>query len=195
MRRIIVGNLLVLAFAIIATAEPKLDETSRANKTLQTGDPVGAFYVTKIAGAEEDGVENGQELCYRCRYGSRPMVMIFTRETGGHVPQLVQEIDEAVDSNQEAQLRGLVTLMGDDVAKVKEKASQIAKKFGVKNVPVVIAKETETGPPNYKINGSEVTVIVASESQVVSTHTFDADKIDIAAGHERSQADAALVAV
>lgn len=32
---------------------------------LQEGDFVGAFDVVKCAGAEEDGVKLGQQLCYR----------------------------------------------------------------------------------------------------------------------------------
>lgn len=32
---------------------------------LQEGDSVGAFDVVKCAGAEGDGVKEGQELCYR----------------------------------------------------------------------------------------------------------------------------------
>ncbi len=152
-----------------------------SKKPLHKGDLVGSFRVTKVAGAVEDGVEPGTELCYRCRYGSRPMVMVFARQTGGELPKLVEELDKAVDTNKEAQLRGLITLIGEDVAKVKEDANRVAEKSGAKSVAVVVAKENETGPTNYKLNQkAEVTVVVASDSLVVATHTFDVAKIDIA---------------
>lgn len=32
---------------------------------LQAGDPVDAFDVTKLGGAVDDGVKDGQTLCYR----------------------------------------------------------------------------------------------------------------------------------
>lgn len=32
---------------------------------LQVGDSVGAFDVVKCAGAEDDGVKEGRQLCYR----------------------------------------------------------------------------------------------------------------------------------
>ena len=39
-------------------------------------------------------------------------------------------------------------------------------------VPVVVAKETETGPPNYKLpQDAPVTIVVAKDSQVVRVYT------------------------
>ena len=147
---------------------------------LKQGDPVGAFYVTKVAGAD-DGVQEGQELCYRCRYGSRPMVIVFARQSGGNLPRLVEELDKAVETNKDDQLRGLVAMMGKDKTEVTKDANRVVERSGVKHLPVVIAKETETGPANYKLDkNAEVTIVCASDSQVVTTHIFSADKIDIA---------------
>lgn len=177
MLRTIFGTALALALVVnVATAE------EGSSECLKQGDAIGAFYVTKVAGAEEDGVEEGQELCYRCRYGSRPMVMVFARDTGGQVPQLIKELDSAVAANEESQLRSFVTLLGDDPSKLVEEGKKIAKKTGAKNVPVVVAKDNKTGPENYRIPAdSPVTVVVASDSQVIGTHTFPANQIDISA--------------
>ncbi len=73
MSRLFLGSVLSAAlFCGLASAADKAEEC------LKQGDPIGAFYVTKVAGADEDGVPVGEELCYRCKYGSRPMVMVFT---------------------------------------------------------------------------------------------------------------------
>ena len=147
---------------------------------LKQGDPIGPFYVTKAAGAADDGVEEGEELCYRCRYGSRPMVMVFARRTGGKVAELVEQIDIAVADNEEAHFKGLLTLLGDDAGALKAAATKFVESASVKRVPVVIAKETKTGPSNYKLSPeADVTVVLASDSQVIETHTFEADSIDI----------------
>jgi len=150
---------------------------------LEQGDPIGAFYVTKVAGADNDGVEKGEQLCYRCRYGSRPMVMVFARDTDGKVRQLVKKLDAAVAANEDAQFRGLLTLLGDDAAALKDTAAKVAKKTGVKNVPVVVAKDNVGGPSSYKIDKSAaVTVIVASEGKVIASHSFGkTDEVDVAA--------------
>lgn len=110
------------------------------------------------------------------------MVIVFARDTGGKVTDLVKQLDAAVAKNEDASLKGLLTLIGEDAASLKEDASKIAEKAGVKNVPVVVAKETKTGPLNYKLAGdAAVTIVVAKDSQVVNTHVYSADKIDIAA--------------
>ncbi len=110
------------------------------------------------------------------------MVMVFTRDTGGRVADLTKQLDSAVANNEDASLRGLVTLLGEDAASLKQDANKIAQRAEVKHVPVVVAKETKTGPLNYKLPGDvAVTVVVAKDSQVVNTHVFAADKIDIAA--------------
>lgn len=152
-----------------------------AGQCLKRGDSLGVFYVTKVAGAEDDGVMVGQDLCYRCRYGSSPMVIVFARETGGNVTELVRQLDQAVLEYQELKFKGLVTLIGEDVAEVKKAACAVATQAQVKRLPVVVAKETQSGPPNYKLTDeSAVTIIVARDSQVFSTHVFTADSIDVA---------------
>lgn len=180
MLRIILGS--ALTFALVCSSAGTACADTSTEDSLKQGDSIGVFYVTKVAGAEDDGVEPGEELCYRCRYGSRPMVIVFARDTGGKVTDLVKQIEAAVTKNEDASLKGLLTLIGEDAASLKEDASKIAEKAGVKNVPVVVAKETKTGPLNYKLAGdAAVTIVIAKDSQVVNTHVFSADKIDIAA--------------
>ena len=154
-----------------------------AAKGLKAGDSIGAFYVTKVAGAEDDGVEKGEQLCYRCRYGSRPMVMVFARDTGGKLNDLVKEIDSAVQANEDAELKGLVTLLGEDASALKDTAAKVAKTSGAKHIPVVVAKDNVSGPSNYKLDDkAAVTVVVASESKVVMAKKFNkAAKVDVSA--------------
>lgn len=133
--------------------------------------------MTKVAGAEDDGVEAGEALCYRCKYGSRPMVMVFARQTSEPVAKLVKELDSAVASNGDAQLKSFVTLFGEKADSMKSEG----KKMAAKNVPVVVAKD-KNGPANYKLSDdAQITVVIANDSQVVARHEFDADKIDVAA--------------
>ncbi len=180
MSRFVMPLIIAAAFSFTVGAAEVLAADTQDG--LKQGDPIGAFYVTKAAGAVDDGVEDGEELCYRCRYGSRPMVMVFARETGGKVADLVKQIDSAVAENDESQFKGLLTLLGDDAGQLKADATALAAKASVKQVPLVVAKETKTGPTNYKISeDAAITVVVANDSQVVTTHTFSADDIDIPA--------------
>lgn len=168
-----------LALAMVTSFATAADTDSEC---LKAGESIGAFYVTKVAGAEGDGVEEGQDLCYRCLYGSRPMVMIFARNTGGQVPQLIKQLDSAIEANESTQLRSFVTLIGKDAAALKQAGKKIAEQTGAKKVPFTVAKETESGPASYRIPAdTDVTIVVANDSKVVGTHSFAVDQIDIAA--------------
>ncbi len=178
MSRLFLGA--ALTVAMLSTSAIAAD--SATSECLQEGDSIGAFYVTKVAGAEDDGVEVGEELCYRCRYSSRPMVMVFTRSTEGKLPTLVKELDAAVKANEDHQLKGLVTLIGGEKGELKKQGEKFARVAGAKNVPVVVADEIKNGPASYQIaDDSEVTIVVAKDSQVVATHIFKADAIDVPA--------------
>lgn len=169
----------VLSVAMVATVAVAAD-TSHVG--LKQGDSIGAFYVTKIAGAVDDGVPQDQELCYRCKYGQRPMVMVFARKGSDKLNDLIVQLDKAVAENSDAQLKSFVTVVGADPAGLKKAANQICDQAKVKNIPFVVAADSENGPDNYRLDPkAEITVIVANESQVVSTYSFAADKIDAAA--------------
>lgn len=148
---------------------------------LEPGDSIGPFYVTKVAGPE-DGVTKGATLCYRCKYGSRPMVMVFARETGGKVADLVKGLDATVAKHEDAQLRSFVTLIGTEADTLKQTGEKMSASIGLKNIPVVVAEDVENGPSNYKLDPkAEVTVVVANNSKVVAQHTFKAADVDVAA--------------
>ena len=155
-------------FGLLVCSVVSAKEKETESKGLQVGEKLDAFYVTKVAGADDDGVEKGQRLCYRCKYGSRPMVLVFARDTGGNVGELVKEINAAVKANEEADLKGLVTLLGEDDAKLKESAVKVSESNGGSLIPVVVATDHVTGPSSYKIDEkAAVTVVLASEGEVV----------------------------
>lgn len=146
---------------------------------LAAGEGIGAFNVTKVAGAADDGVEVGKELCYRCKYGARPQVMVFTRKGGAEVVSLSKELNAAVAKNSEKQLTAFVNVLGDKAA-----AEKTAKELGADSakVPVVVPVENENGPANYGLNpDAEVTVIIASKGKVISSTGYAAGKFDAAA--------------
>jgi hypothetical protein len=108
--------------------------------------------------------------------------MVFARRTGGRLTELVRRLDHAVATHEGSSLKGLVTFVGEDAAELQQSAAIVAEKASVKKVPVVVSKEVKTGPVNYKLAvDAAVTIVVAKDSQVINTHTYDVDKIDVAA--------------
>lgn len=137
----------------------------------QVGDSLGAFNVTKIAGAEDDGVEIGKNLCYRCRNGARPQVVVFTRSTDPKVVELIRKLDTAVVEHEGEKLRTFVNLLGEDQEQLTETAKKLAEASKTSNVPFVVPNEFENGPDNYGINEkAAVTIVLASELGVKANH-------------------------
>ncbi|MBC8352662.1 MAG: hypothetical protein H8E66_11770 [Planctomycetes bacterium] len=92
-------KLTVVAILMALFASVSLVSAEDVKSGLQAGALVGPFYVTKLAGAEEDGIKTGANLCYRCKNGGRPQVMVFTSSSDAQVVKLVQKLDEALDKN------------------------------------------------------------------------------------------------
>lgn len=167
-------TLLTLVVALAAANQAVAEELKSGP---QPGDSLGAFMVTKCAGAEADGVEVGQNLCYRCRNGKRPQVVVFTRSTDPKVMELLAKLDKAVDENQDEKLRTFVNLLGEDKDTLSATAKKVAADSKTKNVPVVVPNEFENGPDDYGINAkAEVTVVLASDLGVKASHAVASAK-------------------
>jgi hypothetical protein len=174
------GIAAVFAFAGSAAADKAATDLKSGP---QEGESIGAFYVTKLCGAEDDGVDAGKNLCYRCKNGSRPQVMVFTRSAGPKVAQLVRKLDKAVAKHEDSQLRVFVNFMGEDKDDLVETAKKFAAKSKAKNVPFVVPNEFENGPDNYGINSkADVTVVLASDSAVKASYAVaSAKELDVEA--------------
>jgi hypothetical protein len=166
----------VAVVAMLATVASAEDLKSG----LQPGSSIGAFFVTKCAGADGDGVDVGDNLCYRCKYGGRPQVMVFTRSTDEKLAKLVKELDKAVADNSAKQLKAFVNIMGEDKKSLTEEATKFGKTTGAKNVPIVVPNEYENGPADYGINPKvDVTVILAAGGKVVASHAYAAGELKV----------------
>ena len=166
-------SLISLSVALALAAGASLAIAAEIKSGLEPGAAIGAFDVLKCAGATDDGVKVGAQLCYRCKYGTRPMVMVFARTPGEPVAKLAQGLDSAVAKNSDKQLKAFVNLLGSDREQMEAAAKELGTKNKLANVPVVVPVEFENGPDNYGINPkADVTVIVAKGGKVTANHAF-----------------------
>ncbi|MFK8114535.1 MAG: hypothetical protein AB8B91_20205 [Rubripirellula sp.] len=164
---------LVVAFAMSSVVTADEAAKKQVKSGPQSGDALGPFTVVKVAGAEDDGVEEGKKLCYRCRNGRKPQVIVFTRSTDPKVAELVQKLGMAMEENASSQLRVFVNLLGDDKEELSDDAKKFAASSKVKNVPFVVPNEFENGPDDYGINAkTAVTITLASDLSVKASHAF-----------------------
>ena len=175
-------TVLALAAAFVASVSFVNADDAKITSGLKVGDGIGPFNVTKCAGASEDGVSVGDNLCYRCKNGPRPQVMVFTRSSDAKVIELVSKLDKAISKNSDKQLRAFVNYMADSKDAASESVKKLAKETSAKNVPFVVPNEFENGPEDYGINAkAEVTIILAESSKVKANHAVaKAKDLDVA---------------
>lgn len=166
-------TVLALAAAMFAFVPFAIADDASIKSGLQAGKSIGAFNVTKVAGAEDDKIPVGENLCYRCRNGARPQVMIFTRSSDPKVIALVKQLDEQIKKNSDKQLRAFVNYIGENKSTATESVKKLASETKATDVPFVVPDEFENGPADYGINAkAEVTIILAKESKVEVNHAF-----------------------
>lgn len=171
-------KVLLSLFVVAALSATALVGNAEELKSgLQPGKFIGAFDVTKCAGAAEDGVSVGDNLCYRCRYGGRPQVMVFTRSSDEKVAKLVSALDAEIKKHSDKELSVFVNFLGKDKETLTSDAEKFAKASKAKNVPLVVPNEFENGPENYGINPkAEITIILAGGGKVQANHAVGSAK-------------------
>lgn len=162
---------LIASVGIVAAAE--------IQSGLEKGKKVPAFNVKDVTGPNKEG----DELCYRCRYGNQPVVSIFAKEMTEEVAQLSKQLDDVVAKNRDQKMAGFVVLMSDDEAKAAPTLTAAAEKHKIQQMPLTTFHGTK-GPEGYKINEkADVTVMMWVEGTVKVSQGFsksDLNKATIA---------------
>jgi hypothetical protein len=170
----------VLSLAMVAlVAMSSIASAAELKSGPQSGDDLLPFTVEKCAGAADDGVKEGSKLCYRCKLGDRPMVMVFSRKADDKLAKLVTKLDKTVQANADAKLGAFVSLIGSDADELKTAAKGFEKNHKAGSVAIVVPLEQPNGPKDYKLSeDADVTVIVAKDGKVSANYAMKADKLD-----------------
>lgn len=144
---------MLLAVGVVVAAE--------IESGLKPGEQVGAYNVKDITGPNA-----GKSLCYRCSYGARPVVNVFTRTVNDDLAKLITQVDKLVTENKDKKMAAFVTVLAEDADKIAPQLEAMAKKNNIKNVPLTIF-DGEAGPSDYNISDkADVTVLLWSKGEV-----------------------------
>lgn len=106
------------------------------------------------------------------------MVNIFAREITDDLASLVKQVDDVVAKNADKKMAAFLVVLADDTDVVAVKLEELAKKHGIKNVPLTIF-EGESGPDSYKIaKDADVTVLMWLKRDVKVNHALKKGKLD-----------------
>lgn len=161
--------------AALAAGSLAAEEKACVKSGPQCGQGVAAFHVKDVTGPNQ-----GKELCYRCAYGNRPVVMIFTRKLDPSLASLVKKVNDKVEANQDKQMAAFVVLLGADASSKADELKALAEKEKL-SIPLTIAADQPNGPETYKIAPeAEETVLIYNNSKVKDNVALKAGELSSA---------------
>jgi hypothetical protein len=140
---------------------------------LQVDEHPPAFHVVDITGPAA-----GEELCYRCKFGARPVVSLFVRKMDENTVKLIKELDAVVAKNaDDKKMAAFVTLLTEDPDSQEAELKKIAEEQKLEHTPLTVFANN-VGPTNYKIDEkADVTVMMWVNSSVKVNHAFARDEL------------------
>ena len=169
----VLARKMAMAAVVVAAAFVGGAASAEVTSGFQVGETVGAMTVTKVAGNPLDGITEGVSLCYRCKLGTRPVVMVFTRTADAKLAKLLKKLDEEIEEHQDAKLTSFVNMLGTDTTSLKKDAAEFVKVNGIERIAFVVPEEAKNGPENYKISpDADLTVVCFKGGTVVANHAL-----------------------
>ena len=162
-------NSLLACAALVVASVGLVVAAEKVQSGLEKGTFVPAFNVKDITGPAKDG----EELCYRCRYGNQPVVTIFAKEMTDEVAALTKELDSVIAKNRDQKMAGFVVLLSDSPEKEATSLVKTAEKLKIEQMPLTTFNGTD-GPEGYKINKkANVTVMMWVDGYVKVSEGFN----------------------
>jgi len=125
------------------------------------GDYVPTFYSRVVTGPLMN-----KSVCYVCRNGSRPVVMVVMRATGPKVGLLLRNIERIVDRRRAAGVRCVGVMISKNPAKSVSQVQTFA--FNTKlEMPLTVATEAVALPDCLNISDSSVATVLMYENRTV----------------------------
>jgi hypothetical protein len=165
-KSVVAGLVVALAVAGVAPAEQIVSGPQAGQKV------PGPFKPLHV-----NGPGAGQRECLYCKFGPRPVVMVFAREASPETAALAKKIDAA--AHQDERLAGCMIFLNDS-KELPAGLTSLAEKEGIKNT--ILATYDPAGPESYKIAAeADVTVILYSHHAVKASHAFRKGELTAAA--------------
>jgi len=160
-----------VALAVLAVGGGADKQPIRSGRSI--GQPVPSFYVRAVTGPLRN-----KSICYVCRNGSRPCVMVLFRNTEPALGKLLKAIDKVVDRNRAEGLRSFGVLISSDPGRAISPLQTMA--FNQKiSLPLSVATNVVGSPSCQNIHKQAmVTVVLYRRMKVVNRFGFRSKELD-----------------
>lgn len=139
---------------------------------LNVGEKVPTFYVRAVTGSLKN-----KSVCYVCRNGERPVVMIFVREITPELVSLLQQVDELVDRHRADGLRAFGVFPAGDSKDLLPRIQTLAFDNRL-NLPLTISAAIPDGPVAGAPVKGAFTVVLYRDQTVVHQASFQAGELN-----------------
>lgn len=139
----------------------------------EMGDAVPSFYVRAVTGPLA-----GKSVCYVCRHGDRPVVLVVLRDLGPQTASLLKDIDAVTDRRRAEGLRCFAVLLTEHPQQDLPRLQTLA--FDEKiQMPLTLAHETALqGSPLECPTDAAISVVIYRDQQTVQRFRFKSGECD-----------------
>ncbi|MBL8793947.1 MAG: hypothetical protein JNM56_08580 [Planctomycetia bacterium] len=124
------------------------------------------------------GTNRGQSQCFICETADKPAVVVFARTLSEPLGKLVGKLDKATTDHKAAELRGWITFLAEDQAKVDADVVRWTQQHALKAIPAGVFEDV-VGPPSYKLaKDADVTVMLFVKRKVAANFAFRAGELN-----------------
>ncbi|MFP6765310.1 MAG: hypothetical protein VB858_16900 [Planctomycetaceae bacterium] len=125
----------------------------------KAGSTIHPFFVRAVTGPHRN-----RSVCYVCRYGSRPVVMVLVQEVDPKLGTLLTTIDQIIDQNRLTGLRGFGVLVTDQSAQAVPILQTIAFDRKV-HMPLTAATTSIAGSSSHNLHPDAATTLILYRNQ------------------------------
>ncbi len=113
-----------------------------------------------------------KSVCYVCRNGDRPVVMVLLRDLVDGTPELLKQLDRYVDQQRAVGLRGFCVLLSENQRSAVSQLQTLAFDNQL-SLPLTVASGQLEAPTSQNLHPEAVvTVVLYQDQTVVATHAF-----------------------
>lgn len=147
-------------------------ESNKLTSGRAVGDKVPQFFVRAVTGPLSN-----KSVCYVCRNGDRPVVMVFLRDLVSGTPDLLKQLDRSVDQHRAVGLRGFCVLLSEDQRSATSRLQTLSFDNQL-SLPLTVASPQLEAPASQNLNpDAAVTVVLYQDTTVISTHAYRSDEV------------------
>ena len=139
----------------------------------KTGSTINQFFVRAVTGPHRN-----RSVCYVCRYGSRPVVMVLIQKPDPKIATLLKAIDAVVDDNRVSGLRSFGVLVTNESARAVPILQTMAFDERIR-MPLTAATTAIAGSSCHNLHKDAATTVILYRNQLaVRNYAFALGTID-----------------